>query len=390
MAKLNVMNSTIGLRPANAAPIPSPAKPCSVIGVSMTRRAPNSCSSPWLTLKAPWYSATSSPISRTLLSRRISSAIASRNASRTVCVTVFPVYSAGSGAGAGAGGCACAGARSRAAGGGAVGSSFSSGGSGGALAWGAADRGLASTSPTSSPFSAITAIGVLTATWSVPSGITIFASTPSSTASTSIVALSVSISASTSPARTGSPTFLTQRAILPSVIVGDSAGISTSLAIPSSASPADLCPPYAHRSGFGQHIRPQLAWIGLRAVLRELRRFCNDVAGAFFDLLQLVLPGTVLVEQALAQMVDRVVLGAHAVDFVLGTVLRRIGHRVAAIPVGQHFEDDRPLAGAGMLDGFDGRFVHRDDIHSVDLLARNAVGHAAVVEVGTGRGAADR
>ena len=37
MAKLKVMNSTIGLRPAIAAPTPTPAKPCSVIGVSITR-----------------------------------------------------------------------------------------------------------------------------------------------------------------------------------------------------------------------------------------------------------------------------------------------------------------------------------------------------------------
>src|SRR4029077_20587025 len=35
-----------------------------------------------------------------------------------------------------------------------------------------------------------------------------------------------------SPACTVSPSFLTQRAILPSVIVGESAGISTSLVIP--------------------------------------------------------------------------------------------------------------------------------------------------------------
>ena len=50
MAKLKVMNSTIGLRPAIAAPTPTPAKPCSVIGVSITRLAPNSCSKPCVTL----------------------------------------------------------------------------------------------------------------------------------------------------------------------------------------------------------------------------------------------------------------------------------------------------------------------------------------------------
>jgi hypothetical protein len=48
--KFQVMNSTIGLIPAMAAPTPSPAKPCSVIGVSMIRFGPNSSSRPWLTL----------------------------------------------------------------------------------------------------------------------------------------------------------------------------------------------------------------------------------------------------------------------------------------------------------------------------------------------------
>ena len=50
MAKFQVMNSTIGRSPAIAAPTPRPAKPYSVIGVSMTRLAPNSSSRPWLTL----------------------------------------------------------------------------------------------------------------------------------------------------------------------------------------------------------------------------------------------------------------------------------------------------------------------------------------------------
>ena len=50
MAKLKVMNSTIGFSPVSAAPTAMPAKPCSVIGVSITRLAPNSSSRPWLTL----------------------------------------------------------------------------------------------------------------------------------------------------------------------------------------------------------------------------------------------------------------------------------------------------------------------------------------------------
>src|SRR5215207_11483963 len=71
------------------------------------------------------------------------------------------------------------------------------------------------------------AIGVLTATSAVPSGTRIFPSVPSSTASTSMVALSVSISAMTSPGEIFSPSFFTHLARLPFSMVGDNAGIST-------------------------------------------------------------------------------------------------------------------------------------------------------------------
>src|ERR1035437_2985245 len=80
-----------------------------------------------------------------------------------------------------------------------------------------------------------TAITELTAMSWLPSGTTILASVPSSTASTSIVALSVSISAITSPDLTLSPSFLSHLARLPFSIVGDSAGmrISVGMRLPS-------------------------------------------------------------------------------------------------------------------------------------------------------------
>jgi hypothetical protein len=59
----------------------------------------------------------------------------------------------------------------------------------------------------------------------VPSGTTILASTPSSIDSYSIVALSVSISAITSPALTVSPSCLSHLERLPFSMVGDSAGM---------------------------------------------------------------------------------------------------------------------------------------------------------------------
>src|SRR5665213_2777175 len=78
---------------------------------------------------------------------------------------------------------------------------------------------------TSSPSPASTAITALTATSCVPSGTTILANVPSSTASYSIVALSVSISAMMSPDLILSPSFLSHLARLPFSIVGDSAGM---------------------------------------------------------------------------------------------------------------------------------------------------------------------
>lgn len=58
-----------------------------------------------------------------------------------------------------------------------------------------------------------------------PSATSSFATIPSSRTSKSTVALSVSTCAIVSPARMESPSFLSQAAMLPCVIVGESAGI---------------------------------------------------------------------------------------------------------------------------------------------------------------------
>src|SRR5664280_626539 len=102
-------------------------------------------------------------------------------------------------------------------------------GAGASAAFGGALAAPAPAALTSSPSPASTAMTSLTATSWVPSGTRILAIVPSSTASTSMVALSVSISAITSPDLTLSPSFLSHLARLPFSIVGDSAGISTSI-----------------------------------------------------------------------------------------------------------------------------------------------------------------
>src|SRR3546814_9463372 len=92
----------------------------------------------------------------------------------------------------------------------------------------------------SSPSSSSTAMTWLTGTPSVPSATRIFPILPSSTASTSMVALSVSISAMTSPELISSPSFTSHLASVPSVMVGDSAGIRMLIGICVSPPPASV------------------------------------------------------------------------------------------------------------------------------------------------------
>src|SRR5436190_3952429 len=108
----------------------------------------------------------------------------------------------------------------------------------------------------SSPSSSSSAIGSCTLMPCAPSGTMILPMRPSSAASYSIVALSVSISAMTSPACTSSPSFFSQRARLPSVIVGDRAGIRISIGM--------CCP-------FGVRARPS------RLAVRHLARRGDNV-----------------------------------------------------------------------------------------------------------------
>ncbi len=91
--------------------------------------------------------------------------------------------------------------------------------------------GAAAGAEASSPSAAIRAMTVPTFTSSVPSATRILAIVPSSTASNSIVALSVSISARMSPDLTSSPSFTSHLARVPSSIVGDKAGIFNSIGI---------------------------------------------------------------------------------------------------------------------------------------------------------------
>ena len=76
------MISATGRMPVIAAPIAAPTIACSEIGVSQTRRGPNSANRPTVVLNTPSAAPMSSPRQTTLGSRRISRAIPSATASR--------------------------------------------------------------------------------------------------------------------------------------------------------------------------------------------------------------------------------------------------------------------------------------------------------------------
>ncbi len=163
-------------------------------------------------------------MTKTFSSARISSAMASRSASRTVvdCMSV-PSGISGSGATAAVTGASAA---SDAA-------TWTDCSAADAVGFSAvvAD-GASAIAVASSPSSNSTAIKSLTGTFSVPSATTSLPMRPSSTASSSIVALSVSISAIKSPERTSSPSFTNHLASVPSSMVGESAGIKISILMP--------------------------------------------------------------------------------------------------------------------------------------------------------------
>ena len=155
-----------------------------------------------------------------------------------LALTRSPEAGAAAGAAGGAAGAGAAGAGAGAAGpaagegaaagaGAAPASAFVSVCAGGAA-------GLAAGADAASSSPAISAITAPTCTPSVPSGTRISITVPSSTASNSIVALSVSISARRSPDFTTSPTLTSHLASVPSSIVGERAGILSSIGISAS------------------------------------------------------------------------------------------------------------------------------------------------------------
>src|SRR5262249_52007873 len=212
--------------------------------------------------------------------------------------------------------------------------------------------------PLSSPSPRITAMGVFTATSAVPSGTRIFPRVPSSVASTSIVALSVSISAMTSPDFISSPSFLSHLARLPFSIVGESAGMSTSIGMA-------YCFP-GNKSAV--HIGIKFRNVRLGVVRGKFSRLVDQVANFAVNLLQCIFGSEFLFQNSMTCHVNRVVMTAHLVHFFACAVFRRIRHRMTAIPVGQHFQNIGNFAGTAPCGGFFSGCLDRTYVHAVDLI----------------------
>src|SRR4029077_15847736 len=208
--------------------------------------------------------------------------------------------------------------------------------------FGAAAAGALARSAALSPSASYIRIGVFTATSAVPSGTRMLPSVPSSVASTSIVALSVSISAMTSPDLIASPSFFSHFERLPFSMVGDSAGISTWIGmVAPEIHSAGL--EWARRSAIDVGIK--FGRIGFGVVLGEVGSGVDDLPHLGIDGLQFLFAHLGR-QQAVANLLDRVLIVANLVDLLAGAIFCGVRHRMSAVAVGLHFQDVGSLAGA--------------------------------------------
>src|SRR5262249_32347451 len=136
-----------------------------------------------------------------------------------------------------------------------------------------------------------------------------------------------------------------------------------------------------------------LSHIDIRVEFRDIRQgtgpgeidsLGDDFLHLFFDQLDVIVRGVTVFEDASARTVDRIVLVLDLLYLFAGAIFCRVRHRMPAIAIGQHFEDERPLAGPRMLDRAYAGGTHRSNVHRIDLFAGNIEGQASLgkVEIG--------
>src|SRR5688500_13932928 len=120
----------------------------------------------------------------------------------------------------------------------------------------------------------------------------------------------------------------------------------------------------------------------LRGGVREGHRLVDEVVDVLLDALHLILAEQPRRARALAEEEDGVPL-LLALDLLPRPVdgAGRIAHGVPAEPVGPRLEERRRLVLPRAGDGPDGRLAHRQHVHAVHGLARDAVGRAELPDL---------
>lgn len=129
-------------------------------------------------------------------------------------------------------------------------------------------------------------------------------------------------------------------------------------------------------------ILKQVLWGWLRdwhiLCLGDLAVDCGT--GLLIDGLELVLGCDVPLDEFLLEPSDGILGGSHTLDLLAGSVGGSwVRHGVASVSVGDVFEDDRTVAGCGVLAGVLDCCLYGEDVHSVDLETRDVLTTLVVV-----------
>ena len=144
---------------------------------------------------------------------------------------------------------------------------------------------------------------------------------------------------------------------------------------------------YLGIDGLGPHPRRGRGRLGPGRLAREVGRLLDLAFDIVVDCLQFRRAGDARRLQSLAQSQDRAALEPR-VDLFLGAVGadQRIALVVPDDAIGERFDQRRPTAAAGPLDGLLHHPPHRDHVVAVDLDAGDAVGGGLAGDVGVAGG----
>ena len=84
---------------------------------------------------------------------------------------------------------------------------------------------------------------------------------------------------------------------------------------------------------------------------------------------------------SLEELLDRIAGVAHGLHFLTRAIFGRVGHGMATIAIGLHFQQNGTVAALHPFERFLGRAAHSEHVHAVDLNAGNTEAFAATIEL---------